>query len=39
VSRAAKDAALAAGLEVSKRELPPNLQKRSALLAAKPANH
>jgi tRNA U34 5-methylaminomethyl-2-thiouridine-forming methyltransferase MnmC len=36
VSRAAKDAALAAGLLVEKRELPPELRKRSALLAMKP---
>lgn len=33
VSRAAKDAALAAGLSVEKRDLPENLHKRSALLA------
>jgi tRNA U34 5-methylaminomethyl-2-thiouridine-forming methyltransferase MnmC len=33
VSRAAKDAASAAGFTVSKRDLPPALQKRSALLA------
>lgn len=33
VSRAAKDAAAAAGLAVEKRELPPELRKRSALLA------
>jgi len=36
VSRAAKDASLAAGLRVSKRELPPELRKRAALLAEKP---
>lgn len=36
VSRAAKDAAAAAGLTVAKRDLPANLQKRSALLATKP---
>jgi tRNA U34 5-methylaminomethyl-2-thiouridine-forming methyltransferase MnmC len=36
VSRAAKDGARAAGLEVEKRNLPPELQKRSALLATKP---
>ncbi len=36
VSRTAKDAALAAGLEVQKRALPPELQKRSALLASQP---
>lgn len=38
VSRAAKDAAMAAGLTITKRDLPANLQKRSALLASKPAN-
>lgn len=37
VSRAAKDAAKSAGFEVEKRDLPPGLQKRSALLATKPA--
>ena len=36
VSRLAKDAAAAAGLQVEKRDLPPQLQKRSALLATKP---
>jgi tRNA U34 5-methylaminomethyl-2-thiouridine-forming methyltransferase MnmC len=36
VSRAAKDGAREAGLEVVKRDLPPELQKRSALLAIKP---
>lgn len=37
VSRIAKDAAEAAGLVVEKHKLPPTLQKRSALLATKPA--
>ncbi|HEY8278048.1 MAG TPA: MnmC family methyltransferase [Bdellovibrionota bacterium] len=37
VSRAAKDAALGAGLAVEKHDLPPSLQKRSALVAIKPA--
>jgi tRNA U34 5-methylaminomethyl-2-thiouridine-forming methyltransferase MnmC len=37
VSRTAKGAALAAGLQIAKRDLPPSLQKRSALLAWKPA--
>lgn len=36
VSRAAKDAANAAGFVVEKRHLPADLQKRSALLAIKP---
>ena len=36
VSRAAKDAAAAAGFAVTKRELPPELQKRNSLLAVKP---
>jgi tRNA U34 5-methylaminomethyl-2-thiouridine-forming methyltransferase MnmC len=36
VSRAAKDGALAAGLEAEKRDLPPELHKRSSLLAIKP---
>lgn len=35
VSRAAKDGALAAGFAVEKRDLPADLQKRSALLAVK----
>jgi len=38
VSRVAKDAAAAAGFAVAKLDLPPALQKRSALLAIKPAN-
>ncbi|MGZ3671687.1 MAG: MnmC family methyltransferase [Bdellovibrionota bacterium] len=33
VSRAAKDSAVAAGFQVEKRDLPPELRKRSALLA------
>lgn len=37
VSRAAKDGATRAGLLVEKRDLPPELKKRSALLATKPA--
>jgi tRNA U34 5-methylaminomethyl-2-thiouridine-forming methyltransferase MnmC len=36
VSRAAKDGAALAGLKVEKRDLPPELQKRSSLLAIKP---
>lgn len=36
VSRAAKDGAAAAGLKVEKRDLPPELHKRSSLLAIKP---
>lgn len=35
VSRVAKDAAACAGLSVEKRELPPALQKRAALIARK----
>jgi tRNA U34 5-methylaminomethyl-2-thiouridine-forming methyltransferase MnmC len=35
VSRAAKDGAALAGLKAQKRDLPPELQKRSALVAAK----
>jgi tRNA U34 5-methylaminomethyl-2-thiouridine-forming methyltransferase MnmC len=37
VSRAAKDAASAAGFAVAKRDLPAELRKRSALLAIRPA--
>jgi tRNA U34 5-methylaminomethyl-2-thiouridine-forming methyltransferase MnmC len=36
VSRAAKDAARASGFAVEKRDLPPELRKRSALLAIRP---
>lgn len=36
VSRAAKDGAAAAGLVVEKRDLPPTLKKRAALVAWKP---
>ncbi len=36
VSRAAKDGAAKAGLSVEKRDLPPSLKKRSALIAVKP---
>jgi tRNA U34 5-methylaminomethyl-2-thiouridine-forming methyltransferase MnmC len=36
VSRAAKDGAAAAGLKVEKRDLPPSLKKRAALVAWKP---
>lgn len=38
VSRASKDAASAAGLRVEKHKLPPELNKRSALLAIKPSS-
>jgi tRNA U34 5-methylaminomethyl-2-thiouridine-forming methyltransferase MnmC len=36
VSRLAKDGATSAGLQVEKRDLPPSLKKRSALVAIKP---
>ncbi len=38
VSRTAKDAAVAAGLRIEKHKLPPELNKRSALLATKPVS-